>query len=75
MIFFSKIFTIFEVGIISQQLGIKDTFLALGMGPYFGPKLGQKRTLDYQNSTYQTIHRISLFDLTFLLSCVVYLNT
>ena len=26
MIFFSRIFTIFELGIISQQLGIKDTF-------------------------------------------------
>ena len=33
MIFFSRIFTTFELGIISQQLGMKDTFLHWGWGP------------------------------------------
>ena len=36
MNFFSRIFTVFELGIISQQLGIKD-FLALGNGALFRP--------------------------------------
>ena len=37
MIFFSKIFTIFELGIISQQLGIKDTFWHWEWGPISAP--------------------------------------
>ena len=45
MIFFCRIFTILEMGIISQQIGNKRNLLALGMGPYFGPKLNRKGTM------------------------------
>ena len=44
----AEFFSIFQLGIFSQQLGKKRYFLALGMGPYFGPKLSVKGTLKRQ---------------------------
>ena len=42
MNFFSRLFTIFELGIISRQLGIKYTFWHWGWGPILAPNLAEK---------------------------------
>ena len=43
MIFFSTIFTTFELGIISQQLGIKDTFWHWEWGSILAPDKADKQ--------------------------------
>ena len=44
-------FSIFQLGIFGQQLLGKKTFLALGIGTDFSPKLSRKGTLLFKRIT------------------------
>ena len=61
MNFFTRIFTIFELGIISQQLGIKDTFWHWEWGP-ISAQIRSERNTAGRKSTLNSTCSLNMID-------------